>query len=104
MSGFQVDSDRLRQHAGNVSGVVGQISTARSAATQTDIHGGAFGVLCAFLPAIISGTASAAQGALDTVHTAADKSVDELIDMARTFDVVDERVEMLLKARQQGLR
>jgi hypothetical protein len=91
--GFQVDTGVLRQHAARVGQVAGDIGTAQSAAGSSDIHGGAFGVLCGFLPAIISGTDAAARDAIAAVREATDGIVSELGAMARSIDETDQAVE-----------
>lgn len=91
--GFQIDTGVLRQHAARVGQVAGDIGTAQSAAGSADIHGGAFGVLCGFLPAIISGTDAAARDAVAAVREATDGMVSELGAMARSVDETDQAVE-----------
>ena len=97
-AGFVVDSETLRQHSGRVQAVAADVRTAQSAASTTGLHGGAFGMLCSFLPLVVSGVDSAAHEALAAVGTATDGVVTELGSMARAFDAVDERVEALLQA------
>lgn len=91
--GFQVDTEVLRRHSTRVAQVAGDLGTAQSAAGSADIHGGAFGVLCGFLPAIISGTDAAARDAIAAVREATDGMVTELGVMARAIDETDQRVE-----------
>lgn len=91
--GFQIDTGVLRQHAARVGQVAGDIGTAQSATGSADIHGGAFGILCGFLPAIISGTDAAARDAIAAVREATDGMVTELSAMARSVDETDQVVE-----------
>ncbi|GIG23742.1 hypothetical protein Cch01nite_44660 [Cellulomonas chitinilytica] len=101
--GFEVDSEVLRRHSTRVSQVAGDLSTAQSAVGTTDLHGGAFGVLCSFLPAIVAGVDSAAREAVSAVHDASEGVVHELGSMARAFDEVDERVEQVLRSIAKAL-
>lgn len=91
--GFQIDTEVLRQHAARVGQVAGDIGTAQSAAGSSDLHGGAFGILCGFLPAIIGGTDTAAKDAIAAVREATDGMVAELGAMARSVDETDQAVE-----------
>jgi len=101
--GFVVDSETLRQHSGRVQAVAAEVQTAQSAASTTGLHGGAFGMLCSFLPMVVSGVDSAAHEALAAVGTATDGVVTELGSMARSFDAVDARAEALLRSIAKAL-
>ena len=70
--GFEVDTEVLRRHG--VTGRAGGERRAHGAVAtgSTDLHDGAFGVLCSFLPAIVGGVDSAAREALSAVHEASD--------------------------------
>lgn len=93
MDGFQVDTEVLRRHATRVSQVAGDIGTAQAAAGSSDLNGGAFGVLCSFLPPIVASTDQAAKDAIAAVREAADGMVSELAAMARSIDQTDQAVE-----------
>ena len=93
MDGFQVDTEVLRRHATRVSQVAGDLGTAQMAARSSDLNGGAFGVLCSFLPPIVANTDAAARDAIAAVREAADGMVTELSAMARSIDQTDEAVE-----------
>ncbi|GAA3818909.1 type VII secretion target [Cellulomonas soli] len=97
MSQFVVDTEVLNRHASRVQNVASDVRTAQQAAATTDLHSGAFGVLCAFLPAIVSGVDSAAREAIDAVHQATAGTVEELGAMARAYEAVDARVEQVLR-------
>lgn len=104
MSGVvEVTTDTLRQHAARVQNVVDDVSQARVAAGTADLHGGAFGVLCSFLPPAISGVDGAAREALDAIHEALVGTVSELQDMARSFDDVDQRAESTFRSLGRAL-
>lgn len=91
--GFEVDTEVLRRHGTRVGQVAGDLVTAQSAAGSVDLHGGAFGVLCSFLPGIVSGVDNAAREAITAMREAADGMVTELGAMARSIDEADQRVE-----------
>lgn len=104
MDGFHVDTEILRRHATRVEQVAGDIASARSAALSTDLTGGAFGVLCSFLPPIVAGTDQAAREAISAVCDATDAAVAELGAMARSLDEADTAVESRLESIARGLR
>jgi len=95
--GFHVDTEVLRRHGSRVDQVAADVHSARSAAGATDLHGGAFGLLCSFLPATVGGVDGAAREAIAAVHQGARDAVDGLGGMARDFDAVDERVQEVLR-------
>jgi hypothetical protein len=47
--------ESVRQHASAVEGVTDAVRTARSAVSQVSMDPGAYGMLCGFLPGILSG-------------------------------------------------
>lgn len=87
-----VDTEVVRRHALRVQQVADDIATAQSAAGTTNLHGGAFGVLCSFLPLFVSSVDQAAREALDAVKLATDATVTGLGNMAREFEATDDRV------------
>jgi len=104
MSGeFVVDTEVLRRHATRVGQVAADVSTAQGAAGTTGLHGGAFGVLCAFLPMIIAGVDGAAREALSAVQAASSGTVGEIRSMAQSFDDVDRRVEEAMRSIAKAL-
>jgi hypothetical protein len=94
---FAVDTEVLRQHTTRVAQVAGDVASAQSAAGTTGLHGGVFGMICSFLPAVVAGVDSAAREAMSAVQAASDGVVDELGSMARAYDEVDERVEQVMR-------
>jgi len=92
-----VDTEVLRRHAARVQQVASDLATAKAAAATTSLHGGAFGLLCSFLPSIVQGVDAAARQAVSAVHDASDATVDQLGAMARSIDAVDERVQDALR-------
>jgi hypothetical protein len=98
VNGFQVDTEVLRRHATRVGQVAGDVGTAQSAAGTSDLNGGAFGVLCSFLPPIVASTDRAAKDAIAAVREATDAMVSELGAMARSIDQTDQVVEARMQA------
>lgn len=100
---FVVDAEVLRRHAGRVGQVSSDVASAQAAAGSTGLHVRAFGVLCSFLPAIVSGVDGAAREAMDSAKAASDAVVEELGSMAKAFDDADVRVDELLRAVGRAL-
>jgi hypothetical protein len=98
VDGFQIDTEVLRRHATRVGQVAGDVGTAQSAAGSSDLHGGAFGLLCSFLPPIVAGTDQAAKDAIAAIREAADGMAAELGVMARSVDQADQGVESRFQA------
>ncbi|WP_431837134.1 type VII secretion target [Cellulomonas sp. Y8] len=96
--GFEVDTEVLRRHGTRVGQVAGDLGTAQAAAGSIDLHGGAFGVLCSFLPGIVSGVDSAARDAVTAMREATDGMITELGAMARSIDEADQRVEERMRS------
>lgn len=91
--GFEIDTEVLRRHGARISQVAGDLGTAQSAAATAYLHGGAFGVLCAFLPGVVAGADAAARDALAAMAGAVDDTVTGLAAMARSIDEADQRAE-----------
>lgn len=90
--GFQVDTEVLRRHGLRVDQVTADLGAVQQAAATTDLHGGAFGVLCGFLPPFVSGTDSAAREAITAVRDATEQTAADLRAMAGAYDRVDDQV------------
>jgi hypothetical protein len=101
--GFEVDTDVLRRHGSRVGQVAGDLGAAAAAAGSVDLHGGAFGVLCSFLPGIISGVDASAREAIAAVKDATDGMVSELAAMARSIEETDQRVEARMRSLSRVL-
>jgi hypothetical protein len=101
--GFEVDTEVLRRHGSRVGQVAGDLGTAAAAAGSVDLHGGAFGVLCGFLPGIVSGVDASAREAIAAVKDATDGMVTELAAMARSIEETDQRVEARMRSLSRVL-
>ena len=98
MNDLEVDVDALIQHAGRVQLVADAVSRAVSAAWGVDLHDGAFGVLCAFLPPVYNGTETATGEAAAAARDALDATTDGGRAMARSYADVDDGVGGRLSA------
>jgi len=98
-----LDTEVLRRHAGRVRSLGSDVGAARSAVGSADLHGGAFGVLCSFLPSIVSGAARASQDAIVELDGAVSAASTGLTGMAASFEASDERVALALRALTRAL-
>lgn len=94
---LDVDLDRLRTHTRHVGEVEADVAEAAAAARHLDLHDGAFGVLCAFLPTALAGVAASAQDALTRAEGALDDTVEGLLAMDRSYRAVDDATSDLLR-------
>jgi hypothetical protein len=97
-AGFHVDTEVLRWHGSRVDQVSGDLAAAQRAAGTTDLHGGAFGTLCGFLPPFVAGTDTAARDAIAAVQQATEQTAGDLRSMAEAYDRVDDQVAERLRA------
>ena len=92
MSELHVDVDTLLQHAARLGGVGDQIGLASGAAGQVNLHDGAFGLLCAFLPVIINGAEVSTGDAIAAAGETSTTSASEVRAMAEAYARVDDGV------------
>lgn len=87
---IEVDPDLLRSHAGKVERVGEGVKLAQDAANSTNIGGGAFGIMCAFMvpPALVAATA--ARGTIGSAAGMVDRSAHQLRGLARDFEQNEE--------------
>ena len=94
-----VDADLITAHAARVETVAADVSIASDAAGSTNMAGGAFGVLCAFLVPPAGIAASMAQSAIRAAEGMVRRSATELrgvaTDMAAFEDDVVQAVATL---------
>lgn len=100
---LHVDADDLRRHAGRVAMVGDSVALAADAARQVDLHSGAFGALCAFLPSVLTGTQTATRDLLLTTRTTVDGAEHQLRAMADSYDRTDDSVQGRLHALMAAL-
>ncbi len=102
MSEFEVDTEVLAAHGSRLSMVSDAVALAQDAANQVDLHDGAFGVLCAFLPGFVNSaevqTGEAIGAALDTLEAMADGVTAMAADYRATDDGVRTRMDSIAGA------
>ncbi|BAL91113.1 hypothetical protein AMIS_58930 [Actinoplanes missouriensis 431] len=76
-------------HASAVEGVTDAVRTARSAVSQVAMDPGAYGMLCSFLPGILSGVFEVAVVAMNGSAEALQETALNLRDAVRTFETTD---------------
>jgi hypothetical protein len=92
VDGFQVDSERLVEHARRLGFVSEAIGLAAGAAAQVDLHDGAFGLLCAFLPPFVNGAEVSTGDAIGAARETVDATIDGVLAMAGDYASVDDGV------------
>lgn len=79
---IQIDADLLNAHAARVQQVAADISVASGAASSSNMGGGAFGVLCAFLVGPATLAASMAGSAISAAEGMVGRSAGEIRGVA----------------------
>ena len=102
MSELHVDTDVLLQHSTRLAVVRDQLGLAADAAGQVNLHDGAFGLLCAFLPAVIGGFEGSTGDAIGASRETTTSMSDEVRAMARDYVRVDEGVASRMAALGEG--
>lgn len=77
-----IDQDLIISHAARVRQVASDISVARDAASATNMSGGAFGVMCAFLVPPASMVAQVTSGAITAAQRLVERSAVEVRGVA----------------------
>lgn len=102
MSELEVDTEVLLAHGSRLSMVTDAVALAQDAANQVDLHDGAFGLLCAFLPGYVNTaeveTGAAIGAARDTLEAMADGVVAMANDYRTTDDGVRGRMDSIAGA------
>jgi hypothetical protein len=87
-----VDQDLIIAHAARVEVVASDVGVARDAAGATNMGGGAFGVLCAFLVPPATMAASMAQQAIQAAEGMLRRSATEVRGVATDMAAYEEAV------------
>ncbi|ACQ79137.1 conserved hypothetical protein [Beutenbergia cavernae DSM 12333] len=87
---FHIDDDVLRAHARKVDMVADDVAEAGSAATSVDLDGGAFGLLCAFLPPIVSESEASTGDAVGAAARLLADTATRVTEMARDYAAMDD--------------
>jgi len=98
-----VDQDLITSHAARVEVVASDVGVARDAAGSTNMGGGAFGVLCAFLVPPASLAASMAQQAIGAAEGMLRRSATELRGVGTDMAAFEDDVVQAVGALEQGL-
>ena len=101
---FHVDTEVLRVHAQRLRMVTDSVSLAADAARAVNLHDGAFGLLCAFLPPVLNGAETTVGDALGAAQDTVSGAAAGVRAMARDYDAVDDRVRALLTGLERELR
>lgn len=88
-AGFHVDTEVLRLHARRIGMVRDDVALAADAAGRVNLHDGAFGLLCAFLPPIFGAVETAVGDAAGAARDVIDSTGDLLVSVAELYDDVD---------------
>lgn len=102
MSEVHVDIETLTQHAARLGAVEEQIGLAAGAAGQVNLNDGAFGLLCAFLPLVITGFETTTGDAIAASRESVTATVAEVRAMAATYAQVDADVARRLDSVARG--
>ena len=92
MSGYEVDTGALRQHAGKLAGIKSDVEAASDAGTTTALSSDAFGIVCSFL---YPHAAEVQLNAVDGIVALADliaSAGDAMKAIADAYDEVDSDV------------
>lgn len=93
-----IDQDLVIAHAARVNQVASDVSIARDAASSTNMGGGAFGVLCAFLVPPATVTAQMAGSAIAAAEAMVRRSAVEARGMATDMAAFEEELSSSLAA------
>ncbi|GAA1788519.1 hypothetical protein GCM10009682_08260 [Luedemannella flava] len=95
--GTTVTPEELRAHAWHVSAVADRVALARQAGGTVRLSPGAYGQLCALIPAALGQLQDAVLTTLDSADTALRDSVDRLRIAAGSYEVTDGRAHDRLR-------
>ena len=93
-----IDQDLVIAHAARVNQVASDVSIARDAASSTNMGGGAFGVLCAFLVPPATVTAQMAGSAIAAAEAMVRRSAVEVRGVATDMAAFEEELSSSLAA------
>jgi hypothetical protein len=98
-----IDPDLITAHAARVDQVASDIEVARSAGGSTNMAGGAFGIMCAFLVPPASLVANIAMQAISSAEDMVKRSSTELKGVVQDFTQLEEALVADLKKIESGL-
>ena len=86
---FSVDPAQLRRHIANLEAVRARFGAVRSASAAIAQDGSAYGLLCAWLPAVLEGRHQRQDGLIAYVEENLALAADSLAEVAEAYDDVD---------------
>lgn len=95
---FHIDHEDLRAHARVVDDVGHGVAEAASAAATVNVSGGAFGIMCGFLPPILNGYIPQNQAAIAAAAGNLSSTAEAVRAMADDYRDTDEQIAARLKA------
>ncbi|WP_036284217.1 hypothetical protein [Microbacterium luticocti] len=98
-----IDQDLIIAHAARVRQVSSDVQVARDAASATNMSGGAFGVMCAFLVAPATLVATAASAAIASAQGLVDRSATELRGVADDMAAFEEELAVSIRQIESAL-
>ncbi|WP_417563878.1 hypothetical protein [Microbacterium sp.] len=93
-----IDQDLVISHAARVKQVASDIAVARDAASATDMSGGAFGIMCAFLVPPASMVAQVTSAAITAAQRLVERSAVEVRGVADDMAAFEQDVVDSLRA------
>ena len=95
---FHVDHEDLRAHARGVDEVAHSVSQAAATAAGVNLSGGAFGVLCGFLPPVLNTFAATSPSAIESAGNNLTYVAEAVRAMADDYRDSDEQIAARLRA------
>jgi hypothetical protein len=89
-SGFEVQAQALRTHAGGVDQVADAVEQARSAAVSVHLGRAAYGRLCQLIPSVLDPVQEGAVSALREAVGALQQMAGDVRDTARNYETSDQ--------------
>ncbi|WEG09295.1 hypothetical protein PU630_01660 [Microbacterium horticulturae] len=98
-----IDQDLIIAHAARVRQVSSDVQVARNAASATNMSGGAFGVMCAFLIGPATLVASAASAAIASAQGLVDRSATEIRGVADDMAAFEDELSASIRQIESAL-
>lgn len=103
MTGFHVDADGLRTHAGHLEDASSAVDLAKDAVSTVHLDLNAFGLMCAGLIPFVSGHEHAASDAVASIGSLLSRSAAGMREMAADYDGSDAAAEQRFKVYDAAL-
>ena len=89
MTGFVVDTATMREHAAAVDELASSVAQCAAAAGTVHLDGGAFGVMCQFLPPLVRQNQTATTAAVSAMQGTLSAVAEAVRAMADDYDAHD---------------